>query len=34
MRQQAWWTVIAVVLVAATAQAQVIRGAICMTQVT
>jgi hypothetical protein len=35
MRQQAWWTALAVALVATpVAEAQVIRAAVCMTQVT
>jgi hypothetical protein len=34
MRQHAWWIALALALVAAPAQAQVSRAAICMTQVT
>jgi hypothetical protein len=34
MRQQAWWTALAVALVAAPAEGQVTRAAVCMTMVT
>jgi hypothetical protein len=34
MRQQAWWAALAVALVAAPAQAQVSRAAVCMTMAT
>jgi hypothetical protein len=34
MKSTAWWTVLALAIVAAPAEAQVVRGAVCMTQVT